>query len=161
MALVPSPPDSRGGAEDVLFGISPPGYWRSAFPLIQCIWFALRGGSWVLNASRSGAGVSNALPYYLLLIGSAFVGLLRCAVRFLVCTIDYYHYSGSCFVNRRIGQIKRRMCCLYCADCTTFIASVKYNRRENRAQALLMHPLLHCSHLISRRALLNYAISRY
>lgn len=36
-----------------------------------------RGGSWVLNASPSGAGVSNALPYYLLLIGSAFVELLR------------------------------------------------------------------------------------
>lgn len=34
----------------------------------------------MLNASRSGAGVSNALPYYLLLIGSAFVGLLRCAL---------------------------------------------------------------------------------
>lgn len=48
-----------------------------AFPLIQCVWFVLRGGSWVLNASQSGAGVSNALPYYLLLIGSAFVELLR------------------------------------------------------------------------------------
>jgi len=52
-----------------------------AFPLIQCVWFVLRGGSWVLNASRSGAGVSNALPYYLLLIGSAFVELFRLILR--------------------------------------------------------------------------------
>lgn len=75
----------------------------------------------MLNASRSGAGVSNALPYYLLLIGSAFVELLRRApIRFLDRTIDYYRYSRSSFVSRRIGQIKGRICSFAAAGVADF-----------------------------------------